>query len=115
MQHANTLRFCVAMAFRAVARPSVEAVDSPIGSPVGAVLAHPFEWRGLAQIRWPSERGFELVASLRGFLGVLSRLPVGGDVLLSITPNCEDDDMGGSERFADCLCGRYWDSFHGDS
>jgi hypothetical protein len=23
--------------------------------------------------------------------------------------------MGGSERFADCLCGRDWDSFHGDS
>ncbi len=90
-------------------------MDSPIGFPIGAVLAHSFERRGLAQIGRPSERGLELVASFRGFLGILSRLPVGGDVLLSIITDCEDDDMGGSERFADCLGGRYWDSFHGDS
>lgn len=94
------------MALGSIARPSIEAVGSPICFPVNAVFADPFQRRGLAQIGRPSECCLELVASLRGFLGVLASIAVGCNVLLTIIADCEDDNMGGSERFPDCLCGR---------
>lgn len=113
MQHAYTLWFRMAVTLCAVSRPAIEAMDAPVGFPVNAILAQPFERGGLTKVGGPTERRLEFVTSPCGLPGLLARLPVSGDMLLTILADCEDDDVCGPKRFADGLCGGYWDLFHG--
>lgn len=104
MRDAHSLRFQMAVAFRAVSSPSIHTVHSPVRFPVDAVLTQPREWFTFTEVIRPPESGLQLVASLRRLLCIHLSFPVGCDMLLPIFADGENDQMCSINCLSDLFC-----------